>query len=68
MVEQLMPMFVPRDPDECTSNWWRAMQRRAADHRKASEEQGRYLAQQSNEQDERINREERDRFAHRRSY
>jgi hypothetical protein len=65
MVEQSMPMFAPRDPDECTSNWWRARERRAAEQSKANEQQARYFVQQTQEQEERMNREERERFAHR---
>jgi hypothetical protein len=43
------------------------MERRAADQRKANEKQASHFVQQSQEQEERINREERERFARQRS-
>jgi len=63
MSQSVLAMAASQDPDECTPNWWKAAARRQAAHRVETERQDARLRQLEQEQTERVNREERERWA-----
>jgi hypothetical protein len=63
MAQSISATAGKRDPDDFGPFWWRAVARRQAAHRVETERQDARLRQMEQEQTERINREERERWA-----
>jgi hypothetical protein len=62
MVAAMPGLFVPRDPDAHSADWWKASERRATAQRVDNDKQALRLREMDKQQTERMNREEREAF------